>query len=391
MPRATAKKSKPAKAARRRVNSSLRLVGLIVLVGLIAIVAWALLRPDTLDRSVGPLSRQVNVYQQSIIKQLKPPPTLAGLQYAYVATAYNDGLKSGGQPVALAAAGGVLDTIYPGQRAATAIALKQLAAKNDVKPNQVAAQSIIDRYTQRYANDGHDAVWNGVIPVGLGKWHKVDARDPLSPTAGNWQSWNVTTAIDVPPPPAYGSAEDLRQIAIVERAVAGRNGQDINLVNFWGGTPGTETPGGIWQNQLYKTVAADLPADLLAADQQYSSVQSSTAQSISDAFIECWKIKYTYWTARPSMRITGLSTAMENPLFPSYISGHSTISKAAADTLSVTVPKYARDWQSMADDARRSRLVAGIHFDVDNAQGYVVGSEVAQQTIKSLQLVSVIN
>jgi hypothetical protein len=341
--------------------------------------------------AAGPLSRQVNLYQQAVIKRLKPPPTLAALQYAYVASAYMDGLKQAGQAGALAAAQAMLNTLYPVSAAATGTAVKTLEQINHVTASTASVQGIINRYDQRYNSDGHDLVWDGIIPTGPDKWRKVTAKDPLTPEAGNWQRWNVTQTISIPPPPVFGSAEDLRQLDNVQRIVAKRNGQDINLINFWGGTPGTETPGGIWQNQLYRTVHGDLPRSALKADDQYSSVQASLAQTVSDAFMECWKAKYTYWTARPSMRLPGLVTAMDNPLFPSYISGHSTVSKAAADTLSVTVPKYAQQWEAMADQARYSRLVAGIHFDIDNAEGYVVGSAVAVQTISSLHLTKVIN
>src|SRR5207245_2468798 len=130
-------------------------------------------------------------------------------------------------------------------------------------------------------------------------------------------------------------------------------------INFWGGTPGTDSPSGIWQNQLYKTIKSDLPKDSLQADKTYAAIQMDIAQAMSDAFMECWKVKYSYWTARPTMRIPGLQTAMDNPNFPSYISGHSTISKAAADVLSVLVPKYQMQWEAMASEARDSRLSAG--------------------------------
>jgi hypothetical protein len=43
----------------------------------------------------------------------------------------------------------------------------------------------------------------------------------------------------------------------------------------------------------------------------------------------------------------------------------------------------------MAVEARQSRLIAGIHYDIDNEQGFKVGTQVAQQVIaiKNLQQV----
>jgi hypothetical protein len=179
-------------------------------------------------------------------------------------------------------------------------------------------------------------------------------------------------------------------LQIVKQASANRNGNDINTINFWGGTPGTNAPSGIWQDQIYKKVHQLLPSDPLLADKKYSAIQATSAQTMSDAFMECWKIKYTYWTARPDMRDPSIKTAMDDPNFPGYISGHSTISKAAADILSVMVPSEASSWESMATEARNSRLVAGIHFDIDNKVGFDVGTEVAKQVINNKKIAQVL-
>ena len=336
-----------------------------------------------------PLSRQVMDYQQTIVRAVKPPPTTAALQYAYVSSAYADGIHSGSQRTALQAAQAMLEMIYPEKKAEISAHIVKLAADNNLQEFIVPdtrATELAQGYASRYAGDGHSLVWDLSIPKGPGKWIQTTPKDPMTPRAGEWQRWNVQTAIDVPPPPVLNSSEDRKQIAGVSAAAASRNGQDVNTINFWGGTPGTETPSGIWQNQLYATIRTELPKNHITADQKYALVQKVLAQTESDAFMECWKVKYTYWTARPSMRIPGLVTAMDNPNFPSYISGHSTISKAAADVLGVLTPQHKAAWNSMAMEARQSRLKAGIHFDIDNAVGYDVGSAVASQTIAKLGL-----
>ena len=374
--------------ARRRLVVPIAIVLLVIvtaaMIGGLKVHARAIAK--NAQRARYPVSRQVLVFQESIVKRLKPAPTLAALQYAYVASAYNDALIVGGQSAAVATAGSTLDMIYPTEAGAIDMAMIGIRETNQLDNKVAAVASILQTYAQRYANDGHTLAWNGVIPKGPGKWVQLSNVSPLTPRAGDWQRWNVTSAISVPAPPVYGSAEDQRQIAIVSQAASNRTGEDVNLINFWGGTPGSETPAGIWQNQLYTTVKADLPATVVSADMKYALLQKYTAQTLSDAFMECWKVKYTYWTARPSMRLPGLVTTMNNPNFPGYISGHSTISKAAADVLSITAPKHAAAWESMAAAARLSRLKAGIHFDVDNAVGFDVGTAVAKQTANKLQL-----
>ena len=335
-----------------------------------------------------PISYQVMLIAQSQVKALKTAPTLAALQYAYVANAYTKGLEIGGQGGALQMSDSILSKMYPKDSDSIQSQILSIASASGI---QYSAQSVpatikesADTLAQRYDTDGHDAVWDGVIPTGPDKWQKTLPADPFTPLAGSWKRWNVATAISVPPPPASGSAEDLKELENVRQVSASRNGEDVNTINFWGGVPGSESPAGIWQNQLKATVTNDLPADSLEADTVYAGLQNDLAQTISDAFMECWKVKYTYWTARPSMRDSSIKTAMPNPNFPSYVSGHSTISKAAADLLSVEAPKHKAAWQSMAVEARDSRLKAGIHYEIDNKVGFELGAKVAEQSIIGL-------
>jgi membrane-associated phospholipid phosphatase len=83
---------------------------------------------------------------------------------------------------------------------------------------------------------------------------------------------------------------------------------------------------------------------------------------IADAFICCWDAKYTHWTARPITADPELDVLIPTPPFPSYPSGHATISTAAATVLVVR-----------AEEARNSRLWAGIHLPIDNDMGAALG------------------
>lgn len=343
-----------------------------------------------------PISRQVMLLAEQIVKDVKPEPTKSALQYAYVASTYYDALKVSDSSGALYASQKTLIMLYPDQKDRIDKAIQELAQKSALTlpvDAQVPAaiQTVITAYANRYKTDKHDLAWNGVIPVGVGKWVKVTTTAPFTPRAGEWQRWNLNQAIAAPAPPAYGGAEDLKQVEQVRQISAARNGDDVNKINLWGGAPGTEAPSGIWQNQIYATIKNDLPLDPLKADAVYAEIQRDAAQTMSDAFMECWKIKYTYWTARPSMRIPGLVTAMKDPPFPSYVSGHSTISKAVADVLSTLVPKHAKEWQAMAAEARDSRIKAGIHFEIDNKVGFDVGTEVARQEVANKQLKALLN
>ncbi len=104
--------------------------------------------------------------------------------------------------------------------------------------------------------------------------------------------------------------------------------------------------------------------------------------AIADAFNACWKGKYTYWTARPSMRDPSIDPVIPNPNFPSYPSGHSSLGGAAAAVLSYFYPRQANVITQQAIEDRDSRIWAGVHFPVDDQNGYDMGYQIGQRLVR---------
>ena len=98
--------------------------------------------------------------------------------------------------------------------------------------------------------------------------------------------------------------------------------------------------------------------------------------SLMDASIVCWDTKYFYFNPRPSQTNPAIKTLTGIPNFPSYISGHSTFSGAAATVLSYIIPENAAKYNAMASEASMSRLYAGIHYRADCEVGLQVGNSV---------------
>ena len=69
------------------------------------------------------------------------------------------------------------------------------------------------------------------------------------------------------------------------------------------------------------------------------------------------------------------------PNFPSYISGHSTFSGAAATILGYIIPARASAYSAMAAEASLSRLYGGIHYRSDCAIGLTTGQAVGNYAI----------
>ena len=69
------------------------------------------------------------------------------------------------------------------------------------------------------------------------------------------------------------------------------------------------------------------------------------------------------------------------PNFPSYTSGHSTFSGAAAEVLSYFFPESSSDFQRQAQEAADSRVYARIHYRFDAETGLTVGRNVGTYAV----------
>lgn len=321
-------------------------------------------------------------YAQDLVKKNKPTPPESARFYAYIASVYADTLTETGDNIqASLATREIINQLMPEDKTTTDKYMFDISENSTAKTSN-ATEQIIKRYLQREKTDGKNTlVWNGIIPTGDGKWV---GKNPLSPRAGEWTRWIVTQNYDfaTPPPPSYNSTQDKKELEIVSEAVKARNDKEwLPKIEFWAGGPGTEAPLGIWLNRLYdetKTQKID--------DMKYARWQKILTQSVADAFMECWKVKFVYWTARPSMRMEQLSTTQNNPNFPSYLSGHSTISSTASVVLSAMIPDKKGVWIRDAMEARDTRLMSGIHFKIDNDNGFALGEKVGQMVLSKIDL-----
>ncbi|HVE86124.1 MAG TPA: vanadium-dependent haloperoxidase, partial [Myxococcales bacterium] len=149
-----------------------------------------------------------------------------------------------------------------------------------------------------------------------------------------------------------------------------RTAEQIRLVRKWAET----SPPTLWNEMLTARIARDRPAPLEAAR---AYVYLNTA--MHDAFVSCWATKYRYLVARPFQRQPSLRTVIKTPNFPSYTSGHATISGAASEVLSALYPAEAGFFRQQADEAADSRLWGGIHFRHDNEVGLEVGRKIGRK------------
>jgi membrane-associated phospholipid phosphatase len=239
----------------------------------------------------------------------------------------------------------------------------------------------------RAESDGSSAVWTGTPPIGPGFWVPTPPAltyPPLEPLAGTWQTWNLDFGSQFRPaaPPAYGSPlflVELQEVYDVSRALTPAQ-RAIAL--FWADGAGTVTPPGHW-NQI----ALDLVSDSSWSIRRKARLFAALNTAQADAFIACWDAKFTYWSVRPVTEIQRFDPTwlpvVATPPFPSYVSGHSSTSGAAATVLAGYFPRQASELTAMADEAAISRLYGGIHSRSDNEAGLVLGRRVGAVALEA--------
>lgn len=286
------------------------------------------------------LAKKIMLISQNIVKDKKPTPVQSSRFYALVASSY-------------------YDTVY---------------IKNE---KYIYSTSSLEKILDGVVKEDDQNI--KTKPTGDYVW--VDSRAPFSPNASSLSRFILDKDFkyQVPKPPIFMGEEYRTSLSIVKRSSESRTAVQSEAINFWGGVPGTEQPAGIWINRFY-----DVTKDMNLSDKEIAYSQKILTQTLADAFVECWTIKFKYWTKRPDMVDQAIETSMPNPPFPGYVSGHSTISFAAATVLSKMFPSKKDIFINDAEEAKNSRLWAGIHFPHDNEEGEKLGKAVGEFVISKI-------
>ncbi len=205
----------------------------------------------------------------------------------------------------------------------------------------------------------------------------------LTPLFGQVKMWNVPTVEEVRPgiPPAPGSAEFEVDAEELRDFAANLTEKQRKIANWWSDGLNTYTPPGHW-NRLAKDYIIKYEMNPLRSTRTFAYLN----MAIMDAGISCWDAKYYYHYPRPIQTMPGFKTILGTPNFPSYTSGHSTFSAAAAEVLAYIFPaeaSYCKDW---AREAAESRIYGGIHYRFDAELGLEQGKKVAEYTVNKAKL-----
>jgi membrane-associated phospholipid phosphatase len=207
----------------------------------------------------------------------------------------------------------------------------------------------------------------GVVPTRAAESATPD-RD-----AGNWKTWIIASGkqLRVPPPPDRAATE--KEVVEVAKLVGTRDKAALDRIAYWD----TGAPSYRW-SEIAVAEYLKKGASWLVASRGLSLMHVA----IYDAMVAAWDSKYAYNRPRPSAVKSDLKTAVANPPSPSYPAEHAVAAAAASEVLAYVFPDSAQLFRDKAEEAARSRVVAGVNFPSDIAAGMALGKQVAALVIE---------
>jgi membrane-associated phospholipid phosphatase len=212
---------------------------------------------------------------------------------------------------------------------------------------------------------------------------EIPARPPMLPNYGTVKTFNFDRATmeSIRPVKPYleGSAEFKKDLAELETINKNQTRNQAAIANYWADGPGSYTPPGHWHRY-----ACSAGVEAKYSEVRMARMLAYVGTALMDAGIACWETKYFYYSPRPQQ--FGLKTSVGLPNFPSYTSGHSTFSFAAATVLSSFFPEKTSLFNGYAQEASDSRVYGLIHFRVDCSMGGKHGKVIGDFAVKRAQL-----
>jgi hypothetical protein len=210
---------------------------------------------------------------------------------------------------------------------------------------------------------------------------ELPKRPPLLMNFGAVRPWTITPdslpLFDPAAPPSTGSAQMRAELAEVKRTVSNLSSRQLAIAQKWNDGAGTYTPPGHWND-----IATEHVRDARMSEVRAARTYALLNMAMHDASVACWRVKYKHFNPRPTQLDPSIRTAIGLPNFPSYPSGHSTFSAAAAEVLGQLFPTHATEFAAMADEAGISRMYGGIHYRSDIEGGKAHGLRIGKHAME---------
>jgi hypothetical protein len=309
----------------------------------------------------------------------------------------------------------VLHQFYPAERARLEFALATSLAQAPDGPGKTAGISlgniVAERVIDWRRSDGSQRIVAYSPGTQPGQWRPTppDFQRAMLPCWAYVTPFGIAYASQFRNafPPTLDSAEyaaafeEVKLLGSINSRV--RTAEQTQIAHFWADGPGTVTPAGHW-NRIAQTVSRSAGLTM----HENARLLALLNVAMADGAIVCWDGKYAFNFWRPVSAIHEADTdgnqrtrsdrgwwpLLNTPPFPSYTSGHSTFSGAAAQTLTLffgrddvrfsdtsgaaRISRTFTSFSQAAEEAGRSRIYGGIHFEFDNRGGLQSGRAVGQ-------------
>jgi hypothetical protein len=265
--------------------------------------------------------------------------------------------------------------------------------RSDIEAGEALGRAVAQKFVARARTDragaaaGTPAIWaqleQDAIARGEIPWISLETprRPPMLPLFGKVKPllFDSLTVISLrpPPPPSTGSDQMKKETEEIFRISENPDRDKIAIVHKWADGINTSTPPGHWN-----AIAADDFIPRQFSEVRWARNMALLNMSLMDAAIVCWDTKFYYFSPRPSQLDPGIKTTTGLPNFPSFMSGHSTFSGAAAAILGHLIPERATAYEAMANEASMSRIYGAIHYRSDCEAGLKVGRNVGNYAVQ---------
>jgi membrane-associated phospholipid phosphatase len=252
-------------------------------------------------------------------------------------------------------------------------------------------QAYLNLFPTTYIPPTGDAFWIATPPA---------FQSALLPYWGNNRPFltaNAAGPIDPPAHPVFSTDVNSSFYSYANQVYTTVNNlttEQQTIANYWADGGGTFSPPG-HNVAIVLQMIRNTNMDLASA----AILLAKTGIAENDAGIVCWRAKFSTNLLRPVTYIRNYIDAnwlpfIATPPFPTYTSGHSTFSGAAAKILTMELgenfsftdstkipygfaPRSFSSFQAAAQEAALSRLYGGIHYAFDNENGFHCGELVA--------------
>jgi hypothetical protein len=268
--------------------------------------------------------------------------------------------------------------------------------RSDIEAGEALGKAVAQKFVARARTDragqagGTPAEWKKLaddcIAKGEEPWISLETplRPPMLPKFGVVRAFlfDSLTAISLrpPPPPLTASPKMKDETDEILKLIENDTRENYRIVHFWADGAGTSSPPGHWDQ-----IATEDFVKKNWSEVRWARNLALLNMVLMDAAITCWDAKMFYFNPRPSQLNSKIKTLTGVPNFPAYVSGHSTFSGGAAAILGHIIPERAAAYEAMAQEASRSRMLAGIHYRADCEEGLALGKRVAAFAITRAQ------